>query len=392
MKYIIFMIIRQSSKNSWSPSLQAPCSSYAGTDCSSPLYEETKELNTYRLAMALLKLKRCPKYSDSTTDIKVEQSIDGSCKVYLRPGPEPGATVTSPSPALQRDGGAFSPQSAERIVARLRELAAKQEDDSPANTPRLEISLDNCTFIYFPEVSTPDSFADEMLPASVDNNTPERVYYNLKSPRTLRFIQKALISSPKKRKDSISVSDFSIEESIDKTIILIKPKEDLLTLPKTVRKSQSFMEGMNIEDSLSPTVLIHRLEALDLEGQVDQAIDEDTTFITEKVQSISSSSSQSSVMATPVTNNFEQIDLSSPGTNLKLLRKLYAIKEDCEGEDGIRDLSGFTVLYLNSFEELIDPNNARAPSSESPNFPQESRVPQLDRVVQELNRLYENKL
>jgi hypothetical protein len=385
------MKIRQPSTNSYSPSLQAPCSSSSGTDCPSPLFEETKELNTYRLAMALLKLKRCPKYSDATTDIKVEQSIDGSCKVYLRPGPEPGVSVTIPSPALHRNGGTLSPQSAERVVARLRELAAKQEDESPANTPRLEISLDNCTFIYFPEASTPDSLSDEMLPASVDNSTPDKVYYNLKSPRTLRFIQKALISSPKKRKEASSVSDFSIEESIDKSIILVKPKEDPLTLPKTVRKSQSFMEGMNVEDSISPTALINRLEALDLEGQVEQAIGEDTTLITEQDQSIPSSGSQSSILATPVACNFEHIDLSSPATNLKLLRKLYAIKEDCEGEDGIRDLSGFTVLYLNSIEGLLEPNSARNPSSDSPNFPQERREPQLERVVQELNRLYEQE-
>jgi hypothetical protein len=124
---------------------------------------------------------------------------------------------------------------------------------------------------------------------------------------------------------------------------------------------------------------------------VEQAIGEDTTLITEQDQSIPSSGSQSSILATPVACNFEHIDLSSPATNLKLLRKLYAIKEDCEGEDGIRDLSGFTVLYLNSIEGLLEPNSARNPSSDSPNFPQERREPQLERVVQELNRLYEQE-
>lgn len=236
-----------------------------------------------------------------------------------------------------------APVSLDSIIQRLKILAESQKEITNPDTPpqKLQVSLDNCTLFYIPGETLENYEVPEGVPNSEDTLTPSEPYYNLTSPHTLKFIQRALmknsnISTPNSH-------DFIVQESLDKSIIIIHPNG---TLPKEYSYS-------NTSNDLSrPDLaekLMKKLEELTIDGEVTQAIDdENIQVITLNYSPCSASESVSSKEnSTPILSRNDYPDLLSPKTNSKLIRKLHAVQEDLEGEDeGIKDIDGNTTLFL----------------------------------------------
>ena len=189
-----------------SPLLSAPSNSHRLTptqpSLNSPSGEEQKELNPTRLVLSLMKLKRSPKYQDQPSDVVVEHSIDGTCRVYVQPS-QPLAQI-SPT-YMQSPGnrdGRWTPISTQIFLDKLRELAEARRKEHRSTASKLEIALDNCTVIYYPEDADEcagDIERVEVLPCSHETPSDGRPYYNFSSRSTLRFITNALANRSPKR-------------------------------------------------------------------------------------------------------------------------------------------------------------------------------------------------
>ena len=318
-----------------SPSINAPTSSGRYTP-----EEESKQLNTPRLLTALLKLKRL----EAPSEVRVEKSLDGSCEIYVMPLKDK-EKIEFESPLIHGSPWTtHDPQvSLDSIIQRLLILAESQKEISAPDTPpqKLQVSLDNCTLFYIPAESLENQENPEGLPNSNDAQTPTEPYYNLTSPHTLKFIQRALI----KTSQSITPNnhEFIVQESLDKSIIVIHPKG---TLPKKYTNAPA---SHDISRPDLAELLKKKLEELTIQGEVKQAIDdENIQIITLTYSPCSFSGSQSSKEnSTPVISRSDYPTLLSPKTNSKLIRKLHEVQEDLEGEDeGIRDIGGHTTLFL----------------------------------------------
>ena len=313
-----------------SPVVTAPATSGITSNfSSSPSTEESKELNMTGLLMALLKLKKSPKYSESPSDIKVEQSLDGSCRIFTLDNsecPQHSSFAGSPS-------NAPSPPQIDHIISRLKNLAESQSENlsSPPTPTQLKKALDNCTVIYFPQNSEFSPQDSEYLPSSKEEKSIDRPYYNLANPATLRFIRKALLNrTPKTFTNNLYEEEVS--ESTDHSIILIHPKYS-----SEKSKKQFVPKKSNEEDLSNPNsvqTLMKKLRELSVDEISQQAIDDEgIRIITLEYSSRCTSGSESSFnMGTP---NFrcEAPDLLSPETNFKLISRLCAVQEDAAGEE-----------------------------------------------------------
>lgn len=390
-----------------SPTITAPNSSEVNSEfSSSPIREESKELSYPHLLLALLKLKKCHSYSEAPTDIKLEQSIDGTCKIYLRNSNynrDNSAEPTS-SPAINEPQD-ITPAALEQIINRLMIVAETRNSESnstPSTPTQRFISLDNCSIVYFPENSefqeTQEQY--EVLPSSKENQTPSHEpYYNLKSPQTLRFIQRALLNR-KSRSSIPKTPDDIVQESLDRSFIIIHPKEiEENNRPSLFRHgsahnfrvtsiSQRGTEDLSLPEAVQN--LKRRLEELSIDDCSQQAIDnENIRIITlEYSPTCLSPGSRSSVeQSTPILKATEHLDLLSPETNFKLIRKLHAVQEDMEGEDeAYREIEGSTVLFLNS--DMMQHTNVSSQNNSIMSPIYQTRIdPSLNAVAERLRNL-----
>jgi hypothetical protein len=351
-----------------SPTINAPTSSGIYTP-----EEENKQLNTRRLFAALLRLKRL----EVSGEVRVEKSLDGSSEIYVRSGKEqeksaPESPSVTSSPWTLHE----TPVPLDSILQRLRALAESQKESSAPDTPpyNLQVSLDNCTLFYIPAetIETHENF--ENLPNSYENQTPTEPYYNLTSPSTLKFIQRALLN--KSKNATPNSHDLIVQESLDKSILIIHPKGPL---PKITLESPGYND---ISRPDLAEILKKKLEELKIDGEVQHAIDDESIqIITLNISPYSASGSQSSKEnSTPVLSRSDYPNLLSPKTNSKLIRKLHEVQEDLEGEDeGIRDIGGHTTLFLGV--EDIQPM-ARFQFS-----PRNNNVPNFQEVAEKLAKL-----
>jgi hypothetical protein len=332
--------------------------------------EEYKQLNTPRLLTALLKLKRL----ESQGEVKVEKSLDGTCEVYIMPlkdieKSESESPLIHGSPWTLND----APVSLDNIIQRLKTISeAQKEVSSPVTPPqKLQVSLDNCTLFYIPAETFESHEMPEGLPNSNENLTPTESYYNLASPHTLKFIQRALLKSSNSA--TPNSHDFIVQESLDKSIIIIHPTG---TLPKGPNLTPV---GYDMSCPDLAEKLKKRLEELTIQGEVKQAIDdENIQIITLSYSPCSFSGSQSSKEnSTPIISRNDYPNLNSPKTNSKLLRKLHAVQEDLEGEDeGIKDIEGNTLYF-----------EARPQPSHVFNYSLRNYVPTFQEVSEKLAKL-----
>ncbi|CAG9317236.1 unnamed protein product [Blepharisma stoltei] len=390
-----------------SPTLIAPnCSEVSSELSLSPLREESKELNTLRLQSALLKLKKNHNYKDPPTDIKLEQSIDGSCKIYVRNTNYNHDNSSEPTctPSLNEPQELY-PTELEQIINRLRKIAEARNSESISTPPtptQCYISLDHCSIVYFPENAEVQETSEqyENLPSSKDTQTPNvEPKYNLKCPQTLRFIQRALMSCT-----SISslprTPDDIVQESIDRSIIIIHPREinDEGFRPALSRHNSSHnyrvtsisrhgAEDLSLPEAIQ--TLKKKLEELSIDDCSEQAIDdENIRIITVEYSPSSSPGSISSIeQSTPVIKSQEYPDLLSPETRFKLMRKLHAVQEDMEGEEeNIREIDESTVIYTNEEENFMNNARSEANSAASPVYHIHIE-PSLNAVAERLRKL-----
>lgn len=348
--------------------LNAPTSSGSYTP-----EEESKQLNTPRLLTALLRLKRL-----EDPQVKVEKSLDGSSIIYVMPlkdleRSDSETSIIHGSPWTVNE----SATSLDSIIQRLRIIAESQKEVSTPDTPpqKLQVSLDSCTLFYIPAETIDPSEGPESLPNSNEGQTPNELYYNLTSPHALKFIQRALMRSSQSTPPN-STQEFIVQESLDKSIIVIHPKGPL---PKGYSSTPMTHDISRPELA---EILKRKLEELTIEGDVKHAIDDDDIqIITLNYSPNSFSGSQSSKEnSTPILSRNDYPNLLSPKTNLKLLRKLHEVQEDLEGEDeGIRDIEGYTTIFMDVNE--IQPIPAFQFS------PLASNVPTFQEVVEKLARL-----
>ena len=299
--------------------------------------EDHRPLNFLRLFRALIRLKN----SEKSNVIKVEKSLDGNSEVYLK---EPESRPTLLSPSLHTspaNGGPLTIESIDQLIQRLKILAETQGDPLTPTTPpyNLQVSLDNCTLFYIPADHTERSESCDPS-TSVEGQTPSELYYNLTSPSTLKFIQRALM----RRSDTPSRAE---GEVIEKPIIILHPKRS------QGKASAGSPSTGDISRPDLAELLKRKLEELKIDGDVCQAIDdENVEIITLNYSPCSNSGSISSnENSTPVLSRSDYPNLLSPKTNSKLLRKLHAVQEDLEGEDEIIDMR---VLFLPKATQIFN--------------------------------------
>ena len=172
--------------------------------------------------------------------------------------------------------------------------------------------------------------------------------------------------------------EFIVQESLDKSIIVIHPKG---SLPRGYSGPPATCD---ISRPDLAEILKKKLEELTIQGEVKHAIDdENIQIITLSHSPNSFSGSQSSKEnSTPVLSRNDYPSLLSPKTNSKLLRKLHEVQEDLEGEEeGIRDIEGYTTLFL-------DPNQLHPIPIPAFHFsPAGSNVPTFQEVSERLAKL-----
>lgn len=319
--FLYFNIMNPSRGNLSSPLMSVPTNSGYYTP-----EEGQQQLNFPRLFAALLRLKRL----QPTSDIKIEKSLDGSSEIYLKDPNFLQPDIHSPS--NHTSPSTNTPIPIDSLIQRLKQLADTQKELSAPVTPpyNLQVSLDNCTLFYIPADNSEKIDSIEHLPNSLEGQTPNELYYNLTSPSTLKFIQRALM----KKSDTPSRTE---QEVLEKPIIILQPKGGL---------SKNGAESPIPQDISRPDlaeILKKKLEELKIEGDVRQAIDdENVQIITLNYSPCSNSGSVSSKEnSTPVISHDDYPSLLSPKTNSKLIRKLHAVQEDLEGED-----EGLDYLYL----------------------------------------------
>ena len=339
-----------------SPSLSTPSNSHRLTptqhSLNSPIGEEHKELNPTRLVLSLMKLKRSPKYEDQASDVVVEHSTDGSCRVYVQ---RPSQPVLQTSPTYlqspeSRDGR-WTPISTQSFLEKLRELAEARMKERKAGSAKLEIALDNCTVIYYPEDAEEcegDIERVEVLPCSTDTPNDSRPYYNLTTRSTLRFITNALTSRSPKRHPAETASE-GVQSTSDRSVLYI-PQADMVGNPGS-GDANTPVTSVRDEDPVVPRPcsaqqLKAKLEELKIPGE-ETALDSDITMIINKPSESSTPSGPcSGDLLTPVLKNPEVVNLMSPRTKWKLLRKLQDVQEDKEGEEEERKVVHGTRLFL----------------------------------------------
>ena len=360
-----------------SPSLSAPSNSHRLTptqhSLNSPIGEEHKELNPTRLVLSLMKLKRSPKYQDQPSDVVVEHSIDGSCRVYVQRPSQPAMQQRSPN-NVQSPGtrdGQWTPVSTQVFLEKLRELAeARKHERIHSGTSRLEIALDNCTVIYYPEdgeASEGDGERVEVLPCSQETPIERRMHYSFSSRSTLRFITNALNNSSPKRPPAEPMVESEISTS-DRSVLFIQPSEmmgrceseDHSTPVTSLRDEDS-----DIVQACSAEQLKEKLEELKIPGE-ETAIDANITMIINRPSESSTPSGPSSAdLQTPLVKN-QEVDLMSPRTKWKLMRKLQDVQEDCEGEEESKVPTG-PRLFLPASEGASQ-HSSHHSSMESPDL------------------------
>lgn len=358
---------------------------------STPPGSQHEELNIYKLMVSLLKLQKLDRYRSPSNEATVEHSLDGSVRVYLKRTrdaedfkQEPSVTPKQPARECREV------ELLEQVFKRLSELAANQEDNSDSEPSQLKISLDNCTVVYFPKESDDEDLpqGEASLPGSLEGSTPKtRQYYNLSSPHTLRFIERA-VRSTSPRQPSQPNEELVIE-SADHSILLIQPRS--IAQPTKIAINlkmctQNSSPG-GLKSPLNLELLNCKLQALSIDESVAIG-DENTRIILELSQSNSASESQSSnITSTPLIPT-KAPDLMSPHTNRKLLRKLQAVQEDFEGEeDCLRDIDGLTRLYISHFSSSENSNpSSTSISASSPTLTQ--RLPPQHELLQERLKKY----
>lgn len=343
-----------------SPALSAPSNSHRLTptqhSLNSPSEEEQKELNPTRLVLSLMKLKRSPKYQDQPSDVVVEHSIDGSCRVYVQRPSQPLAH-TSPT-YVQSPGnrdGRWTPVSTQIFLDKLRELAEARRKEHRATTSKLEIALDNCTVIYYPEDADEcagDIERVEVLPCSHETPSDGRPYYNFSSRSTLRFITNALTNRSPKRQPVEPICE-GMQSTSDSSVLFIQQADmqvssgsgDKNTPVTSIRDE----EGV-LPQPCSAQQLKAKLEELKIPGE-ETALDANITMIINKPSETSTPSGPgSSDLLTPASKSQDFVNLMSPRTKWKLLRRLQDVQEDCEGEEEAKAAMG-TRLFLPTSEE-----------------------------------------
>lgn len=338
-----------------SPALSAPSNSHRLTptqhSLNSPIGEEQKELNPTRLVLSLMKLKRSPKYQDQPSDVVVEHSIDGSCRVYVQRPSQP-LVQTSPT-YVQSPGnrdGRWTPISTQIFLEKLRELALVRIKEHHSAASKLEIALDNCTVIYYPEDSDEcegDIERVEVLPCSHETPSDGRPYYNFSSRSTLRFITNALANRSPKRQPAEPASE-GVQSTSDSSVLFIQQADMQVTSGSGDRNTP--VTSVRDEDGILPQPcsaqqLKAKLEELKITGE-ETALDANITLIINKPsESSTPSGPASSDLLTPATKGQEVVNLMSPRTKWKLLRKLQDVQEDCEGEEEAKAMTG-TRLFL----------------------------------------------